>query len=140
MSESVPFRRSFLLEATSALAVTLFGLKNIFGAETGLHSIIALYLLFGGAFFLAIVIRRRSGPPQELPENATSLSFAIEKLCASRPFGFICLAITPLPMGFGGFGFVVFLLVYLAGVNAMRFSDEELKTWVFAPSATVSAE
>jgi len=115
----------------------LLGVMNIFGGQTGLHSIIALYLLIGGLFLSAIAVKRRKRGPYELSEGANGLVKAVEKLSEPKAFGFTCLAISPLPLGFGGFGLLVFLLLYLSAVNAMRLTDEELMGWIAGPNATV---
>ena len=125
------FRNSFLGEFITAISMIGFGGLNLMGAETGLHSIIALYLFVAGFFLFALAVRRRRGPPGDLPDSANGLSKAIEKLSGSKPFGFTMLAVAPLPLGFGGLGLVVFLFLYLMSVNAMRPSDAELKSWVF---------
>ena len=137
-AQSPPFRRAFVFESFSAITMVLFGLKNIIGADSGLHSIISAYLVIGGIFLTAIAVRRRSGPPEDLPESANGLKKAIEKLAGSKPFGFVCLAITPLPLGFGGAGILVFLMLYLVSVNAMRHSDAELMTWVYGDNVPVA--
>jgi hypothetical protein len=140
MVESSPYRRFFPLEAASALSMIGLGLANFIGAPTGLHSIIAVYIFAGGIFLSAIAIRRRRGPPtNDLADGTNGLVKAIEKLCGAKPYGFICLAIAPLPLGFGGFGLLVFLLLYLSSVNAMRLTDEELMTWIGAPVSNVVA-
>jgi len=125
-----PFRKFFLLEAGSALGMILFGLLNIFGSHSALHAIVALYILVGGVFLSAIAVRRRRGPPVDLPDSTNGLVKAIEKLAGTRPFGFTCLAVSPLLLGYGGFGLVVFLLLYFSSVNAMRLSEEEMMSWI----------
>lgn len=139
MAEStVPFRRFFPLEAAASLSMILFGLVNIFGASSGLHSVIAVYLFAGGILFAAIAIRRRLGAPQVLPDNTNGLVKAIAKLSETKPYGFTCLAAAPLALGYGGLGIVVFLLLYFSSVNAMRLTDEELMTWVGPPKPAPS--
>lgn len=127
------FRQSFLAEFSCAMMMILFGLLNIYQRETGLHVIISAYLVVGGAFLFALAVRRRRGGPfGELAEDASGLVKAIEKLSTSKPFGFTMLAVSPLPVGFGLAGLLVGLSLYLMSVNAMRASDDELRSWVFA--------
>ena len=137
MTDSSTFRRSFPLEAISALSMTGLGLGNIFGAASALHAVIAVYLFAGGLFLTAIAVRRRRGPPHELPDGTNGLVKAVEKLAEARPFGFTALAIAPLPLGFGKLGILVGLMLYLAGVNAMRLSDEELMSWIGGDASSV---
>lgn len=138
MSADSQFRRAFVFESLSAICLILFGLKNVVSGETGLHSIVAIYLLVAGALLAAIAVRRRSGPPGDLPPEANGLKKAIEKLAGSKPYGFICLLVTPLPLGFGGSGLLLFFMLYLVSVNAMRPNDTELKNWVYGSASPVA--
>ena len=128
------FRRNFVLEAITGLSMIGFGIKSVFSSETSLHSIIGIYLFVAGIFLSAIAVRRHRGPPVDLPQETNGLTKAIEKLSGSKPFGFTCLAVSPLPMGYGGIGVIVFLLLYLVSVNSMRLSEQELMSWVFPPN------
>jgi len=140
MAESIPLRRLFLLESVSGCAMVLFGIANLFSARSGLHSVVAVYLSVGGIFLSALAVRRRRGEKTgDLPENATGLIKIVEKLSEPKPFGFTCLVVSPLLLGYGGFGLIVFLLLYLSGVNAMRLTDEELHAWIVGSPSNIVA-
>lgn len=111
--------------------MVLFSVYNVYLHETSLHTIISLYLLLGGFALFALAVSRRRGPPGTAGEDASGLVKALDKLGGAKPFGFTTLAISPLPLGFGLAGFVVFLMLYVVSVNAMRTTDEELRSWVF---------
>jgi hypothetical protein len=92
---------------------------------TSLHRVVGLYLFVLGVFAFGITLRRRQGRSKEPPSHG--LFKLTDRLAEPRPFGLTLLIISPLPLSYGGItGFLVFVLVYLSSVMAMRPPTEEL--------------
>jgi hypothetical protein len=133
MLSTEPYSRSFALESATGVITFLFGVRGLLSFENdALHRIVALYLTGWGCFLIALSLRRRNPPSSNLPqEQKSGLQKALDKLSEPKPFGFTCLAISPLLFAYGGFsGFITFCLMYFTSVLAMRVSDTDLAAMV----------
>ena len=139
-SSATPLTRSFALEAGTGMATVVFGASQVVApGNDALRRVLAAYVFVWGAFVVALALRRRSPAPAAAANadvGKSGIAKAIDKLAEAKPFGFKCLAVSPLIAAYGGLtSFVAFAGMYLTAVQAMRVSDAELAAMVKLPVA-----